>query len=66
MSDRFRSKPLTRRRLLLAGAALAALLPSFFPAVVRRAVAHDGIRYLDDEFVIVNGWVLKRDDLRLR
>jgi hypothetical protein len=49
---------LTRRHVLYIGAALGALA-ALVPPVFRPAMA----RAVDDEFVIVNGWVLKREDL---
>lgn len=49
---------LTRRRLLLIGSAAVAFLSSTMrPAITRGA---------SDDFVIVNGWVLKPDDLQRR
>lgn len=48
-------KPLSRRRMLSFLVALAALA---VPAIRHRIVVTD-----DDEFVMVNGWVLKKDDV---
>jgi hypothetical protein len=58
MIDWFRPKAVTRRHVLLACAVFAALLP----LPIRPAAA----RALDEEFIIVNGWVLKREDLQPR
>jgi hypothetical protein len=58
MSDWYRPRSFTRRHVLFIGAALGALA-ALVPPVFRPAMA----RAVDDEFVIVNGWVLKREDL---
>ena len=47
--------PLSRRRMLSFLMALAALA---IPAIRHRIVETD-----DEEFVMVNGWVLKKDDV---
>lgn len=51
-----RRKPFSRRRVLALVAALAAFA---IPGMRYRVIADK-----DDDFVIVNGWVLRKDDVK--